>query len=230
MTPSRLTASEAAAAIAAGTLSSEDLVRDCLRRIGERESEIRAWAFIDTAGAIAAARNADTAKLLGAGPFGPLHGVPIGVKDIIDTADMPTQHNSVIYRGNRPGSDAAVVMLLQAAGAVANISGAPPWVVRHSAVANLMRDKRLRGIGMDLARMGGIPEDSRAWRWTERQLLFMDGADHHRLRRLLATRSVRESRIGSRRRSASWEWQRSHYCSASAAPVRSGRPRSVIDR
>ena len=118
MTPNRLTASEAAAAIAAGTLSSEDLVRDCLRRIGERESEIRAWAFIDTAGAIAAARNADTAKLLGAGPFGPLHGMPIGVKDIINTADMPTQHNSVIYRGNQPGSDAAVVMLLRAAGAV----------------------------------------------------------------------------------------------------------------
>jgi Asp-tRNA(Asn)/Glu-tRNA(Gln) amidotransferase A subunit family amidase len=118
MTPHRLTASEAAAAIAAGTLSSEDLVRDCLRRIGERESEVRAWAFVDTAGAIAAARNADTAKLLGAGPFGPLHGVPIGVKDIINTADMPTQHNSVIYRGHRPGSDAAVVMLLRAAGAV----------------------------------------------------------------------------------------------------------------
>jgi len=118
MTPNRFTASEAAAAIAAGTLSSEDLVRDCLRRIGERESEIRAWAFIDTAGAIAAARNADTAKLLGAGPFGPLHGMPIGVKDIINTADMPTQHNSVIYRGNQPRSDAAVVMLLRAAGAV----------------------------------------------------------------------------------------------------------------
>src|SRR6185436_378398 len=104
--------------IAAGTLSSEDLVRDCLRQIGERESEVRAWAFVDTAGAIAAARNADTAKLLGAGPFGPLHGMPIGVKDIINTADMPTQHNSVIYRGNQSGSDAAVVMLLRAAGAV----------------------------------------------------------------------------------------------------------------
>jgi Asp-tRNA(Asn)/Glu-tRNA(Gln) amidotransferase A subunit family amidase len=56
MTPNRLTASEAAAAIAAGTLSSEDLVRDCLRQIGERESEVRAWAFIDTAGAIASRR------------------------------------------------------------------------------------------------------------------------------------------------------------------------------
>jgi len=118
MTPNHLTASEAAAEIAAGTLSSEDLVRDCLRRIGERESEVRAWAFVDNAGAIAAARNADKAVLLRAGPFGPLHGVPIGIKDIIDTADMPTEHNSVIYRGHRPASDAAVVMLLRTAGAV----------------------------------------------------------------------------------------------------------------
>lgn len=118
MTPHRLTASEAAASIAAGTVSSEDLIRDCLRRIEEREADVRAWAYIDTASAIAAARNADTARMLGAGPLGPLHGVPIGVKDIINTVDMPTQHNSVIYRGNQSGSDAPVVMLLKAAGAI----------------------------------------------------------------------------------------------------------------
>ena len=93
---------------------------------------------------------------------------------------------AIAFTSKTPAEFRDQLRVARAAGAVANISGAPPWVVRHSAVANLMRDKRLRGIGMDLARMGGIPEDSRAWRWTERQLLFMDGADHHRLRRLIA--------------------------------------------
>jgi len=75
---------------------------------------------------------------------------------------------------------------LRAAGSVANVKGAPPLVVRQAAVAGLMSDKRLRGMGMDYARTAGIPEGSRAWRWIERQLLHMNGADHYRLRRLVA--------------------------------------------
>lgn len=73
----------------------------------------------------------------------------------------------------------------RAAGSVANVAGAP-WVVCHAALSDMLFDKRLRGMGMDLARTGGIPEDSATWRWMEKFLLFMDGGDHHRLRRLVA--------------------------------------------
>ena len=75
---------------------------------------------------------------------------------------------------------------LRAAGSVANVRGSSPLVVRQSAVAGLMSDKRLRGMGMDYVRIGGITEGSRAWRWCERQLLHMNGADHQRVRRLVA--------------------------------------------
>ncbi len=113
MEPCRLTAAEAATSIAAGRLTSEDLVRSCLARIAERDGEVRAWAFIDPALALAQARECDRMK-----PEGPLHGVPVGIKDMIDTADMPTQHNSPIYVGRRPAQDASVVRLMRAAGAV----------------------------------------------------------------------------------------------------------------
>src|SRR4249920_2373868 len=92
-------AREAAARIAKGELSSEDLVRACLARIAEREPSVHAFAHVATEAALAAARDADTALLLGDGPFGPLHGVPVAIKDIIETADMPTQYNSRLYRG-----------------------------------------------------------------------------------------------------------------------------------
>ena len=61
-----------------------------------------------------------------------------------------------------------------------------PLVIRHAAVTELLRDKRLRGVGMDLARLSGIPEGSRTWRRQQNILLFMEGEDHHRLRRLVA--------------------------------------------
>ncbi len=61
-----------------------------------------------------------------------------------------------------------------------------PLVIRHAAVTDLLRDKRLRGVGMDLARLSGIPEGSRTWRRQQNILLFMEGEDHHRLRRLVA--------------------------------------------
>ncbi|MBL8702701.1 MAG: amidase [Alphaproteobacteria bacterium] len=116
--PNRLTAVDAARRIAAGDLTSEALVRACLARIAARDAEVKAWCWIDPAQAIAAAREADTRRLLDAGKLGPLHGVPVGIKDIIDTADMPTQHNSRIFRGHRPARDAACVTILRAAGAV----------------------------------------------------------------------------------------------------------------
>jgi len=108
----RLTASEAAARLSAGTLTAETLVRDCLERAQAR-AEVNAWAWLDPEQALAQARAADRA-----GRPGPLAGVPIGVKDVIDTVDMPTQHGSPIYRGNRPFADAACVALIRAAGGI----------------------------------------------------------------------------------------------------------------
>jgi Asp-tRNA(Asn)/Glu-tRNA(Gln) amidotransferase A subunit family amidase len=108
-----LCANEAARRIERGELTSEALVAACLERIAERDEEVRAWAFLDRAHALAQARALDR------GPRrGPLHGIPIGIKDVIDTADFPTEYNSPIYRGHRPKADAACVMALKRAGAV----------------------------------------------------------------------------------------------------------------
>jgi Asp-tRNA(Asn)/Glu-tRNA(Gln) amidotransferase A subunit family amidase len=109
----RLTAGEMAAGIREGDLSSEAVVRSCLDRVAGREHEVEAWEWLDPAQALTEARARD------AGPVGgPLHGVPVGIKDIIDTADMPTCYGSAIYDGYRPARDAACVAALRAAGAV----------------------------------------------------------------------------------------------------------------
>jgi Asp-tRNA(Asn)/Glu-tRNA(Gln) amidotransferase A subunit family amidase len=107
-----LSASEAVAAIEAGTLTSEKLVRDCLDRIAEREATVKAWAFLDPGRAIVQAKAADAAK------GGILRGIPVGIKDIIDTHDMPTGHNSPIFQGKVPFGDAACVALCRTANAV----------------------------------------------------------------------------------------------------------------
>jgi len=108
-----LTAHEAAAEIAAGRLTSEKLVAACLERIAERETAVGAWAHLDPGLALEQARACDR------GPArGPLHGVPIGVKDIVDTADQPTACGSPIYAGHRPAADAACVGLVRLAGGV----------------------------------------------------------------------------------------------------------------
>ncbi len=114
MSPARLSANSAAAKIKAGELSSEALVQACLDRVSEREPQVRAWSWLDADAALAQARACDRT----AGPQGPLHGVPIGVKDVIDTADMPTAYGSAIYKGYQPRADAACVSLARAAGAV----------------------------------------------------------------------------------------------------------------
>ena len=81
-----------------------DVVEDCLARIAARESTIHAWAFLDPD------RARGQAHVLDAGPIrGPLHGIPVGVKDLMDTADMPTAYGSPIYAGHRPAWDAACV-------------------------------------------------------------------------------------------------------------------------
>ena len=111
--PETMTAAAAALAIREGRLTSEALTRACLQRIEARDPTVKAWSFVDPAHALRQAREADKRP-----PLGPLHGVPVGIKDMIDTRDMPTQHNSPIYVGHRPGQDAAFVETLRAGGAV----------------------------------------------------------------------------------------------------------------
>lgn len=113
MTSGCPSAMEASAAIAAGRLTSQRLVATCLERIEARDSEVGAWAFVDPQQALAAARAADHGDRKG-----PLHGLPVGIKDIIATGDMPTACGSPIYDGFRPATDAACVALLRQAGAV----------------------------------------------------------------------------------------------------------------
>jgi Asp-tRNA(Asn)/Glu-tRNA(Gln) amidotransferase A subunit family amidase len=113
MEPCQLTASAASALIKARKLGAEELVRSCLNRIETRDPLVRAWLHIDPEQALRAAREADKRP-----PSGVLHGLPIGVKDVIDTQDYPTTQNSPIYAGLQVGRDAACVALARGAGAV----------------------------------------------------------------------------------------------------------------
>lgn len=112
-----LGARQAAAGIRDGLFSSEDLVRACLAQIDAREAEVQAWAFLDPEHALKQARAADEWRAAGK-PLGALHGVPVGIKDIIDTRDMPTEDGTPLHAGRNPWHDAKVVDLLRAAGAV----------------------------------------------------------------------------------------------------------------
>src|SRR5512132_2502737 len=108
-----LSAREAAQRLQSRDISAVDLARACLARIEARERIVGAWIHLDPDAVLAQAR------MLDAGPVrGPLHGLPIGVKDIIDTADMPTGCGSPIYAGHRPAADAACVALARSAGAL----------------------------------------------------------------------------------------------------------------
>jgi Asp-tRNA(Asn)/Glu-tRNA(Gln) amidotransferase A subunit family amidase len=98
---------------ARGEASAEERVRECLARIEAREGELHAWAYLDADAALAQARARDAEA-----PRGPLHGLPVGVKDVIDTADMPTAYGSPIYEGHRPERDADCVTWLREHGAV----------------------------------------------------------------------------------------------------------------
>ncbi|PYN14825.1 MAG: amidase [Candidatus Rokuibacteriota bacterium] len=108
---------EAARMIREGVVTSVQLVEACLARVREVDAAVQAWAFLDPEHALAQARAADELRMSGQ-PTGPLHGVPLGLKDIIDTADMPTENGSVLHAGRTPSRDASVASLLRAAGAV----------------------------------------------------------------------------------------------------------------
>jgi Asp-tRNA(Asn)/Glu-tRNA(Gln) amidotransferase A subunit family amidase len=108
---------ESARLIAAGDLTSEALVTACLARIAAREDAVQAWTFLDPGLALAQARAADD-RQAGGQTLGPLHGIPVGIKDIIDTADMPTGDGFLGHAGRMPAEDAQCVGLLRDAGAV----------------------------------------------------------------------------------------------------------------
>jgi Asp-tRNA(Asn)/Glu-tRNA(Gln) amidotransferase A subunit family amidase len=112
-----VSAVEGARMIRDGVITSSELIEACLARVREVDGQVQAWAFLDPEHAMAQARAADEYRLSGQ-PTGPLHGVPVGIKDIIDTADMPTEIGSVLHAGRTPSRDASVVSLLRAAGAV----------------------------------------------------------------------------------------------------------------
>nr|MCU0965696.1 amidase [Burkholderiaceae bacterium] len=112
-----LSATDAAQGIRDGLFDSEQLVQACLERIRQTEGEVQAWQHLDESHALAQARARDADRREGR-PTGPLHGVPVGLKDIIDTLDMPTEDGTVLHAGRMAGRDAAVVAQLRAAGAV----------------------------------------------------------------------------------------------------------------
>ena len=117
MSHADLSATQAAALIATRELTAEALVEACLERIEEREDAVQAWQHLDTEYARAQARELDALQESGA-PLGPLHGVPVGIKDIFDTRDLPTENGSALDAGRQPGADCAVVTQLREAGAV----------------------------------------------------------------------------------------------------------------
>jgi amidase len=109
----QLTAAEVAEGIAGGAFTAEAVTAACLERIAARDGTVHAWAHLDAEAALAQARARDAGT-----PLGPLHGVPVGIKDVFDTCDAPTGMGSPIYAGYRPFADAFVVATLRAAGVV----------------------------------------------------------------------------------------------------------------
>ena len=115
--PYTLTATEAVQAIASGRLSSVDLVKSCLEQIADTDASIKAWAHLDPESALAQAAECDRIRKAGLGT-GPLHGLPVGLKDVIDTRDMPTQRGTDIFKDCQPDKDARLVERLRESGAV----------------------------------------------------------------------------------------------------------------
>ncbi len=119
MDPYKLSTVEATKAIKAGKLSATELVESCLSRIRLLEPALHSWAYLDEALPLAQARDADAAtKSNDEAALGCMHGVPFGIKDVFNTADMPTQMGSALWAGYQPGNDARVVQSLRMEGGI----------------------------------------------------------------------------------------------------------------
>lgn len=112
-----MTATEMVTAVNESQVTSEELVRDCINHINEIEDTVGAWAYLSEDYALEQARRADEFRQTGHVP-GPLHGIPVGVKDIFNTEDMPTEYGCALYDGHQPYHDATAVAALKSAGAV----------------------------------------------------------------------------------------------------------------
>ena len=117
MTLNQLSAAQAVGKIRNGEITSEELVQACLDRIEQVDGEIEAWVHLNSDYALDQARMLDTRRQAG-GPVGPLHGIPVGVKDICDTRSLPTENGTVLDSGRQPVENCRVVSLLEEAGAV----------------------------------------------------------------------------------------------------------------
>lgn len=112
-----LSAGEAARMIREGRLSSVELVKSCLDHIGQTDGQLKAWAHLNPDYALEQAAEMDRIRTSGF-PIGPLHGVPVGLKDIVDTKDFPTECGTPIFKGRKPDRDATLVQRLRESGAV----------------------------------------------------------------------------------------------------------------
>lgn len=108
-----LSASQAIKALSRREIKASDLLLSCLDRIGQKESQVKAWASLGKENALARAKSLDKGAITGL-----LHGLPIGVKDLFDTYDLPTSYGSAIYSNHYPSSDAVSVALLRQAGGI----------------------------------------------------------------------------------------------------------------
>ena len=115
--PSLLTATEAARRLRTGLLTATAVMEACLERARAGEPALHAFTHLNPGAALAEARAADARAAAGA-PLGPLHGLPLGVKDVLDVAGMPCAYGSPIWAGHVPRADAACVALARTAGAV----------------------------------------------------------------------------------------------------------------
>lgn len=113
-----LTAQEIVAGTRAGEFRAADVAQACLERIVADEGSLCAWEHVDPEAVLAEARARDASTQDKGAPVGALHGVPVGVKDVIDVAGLPTGNGSPVHAGNRPSTDATAVARLRAAGAV----------------------------------------------------------------------------------------------------------------
>ncbi|KAL4954533.1 amidase signature domain-containing protein [Aspergillus filifer] len=146
MDPNRLSATQALQAIKSNKLSVESYVTSLLSRIDSRDSKVKAWAYLNRDLVLQQARKLDA---IPENQRGPLHGVAIGVKDVIYTKDMPTEHNSPLYKDSLVRVDAASIAILRAAGAVilgkttttefASTVQGPATINPHSTAATGMR-------------------------------------------------------------------------------------------
>ncbi|WP_092075858.1 amidase [Poseidonocella sedimentorum] len=113
----QLTALELRDRMASGALSAAELAEAVIARVEAREAEVGAWAWFDAAYLREQAKRLDAHRISGR-PIGPLHGLPVGLKDIIDTARIPTENGAAQDRGRVPERDAEIVRRLRAAGAI----------------------------------------------------------------------------------------------------------------